>query len=139
MKLKRNLVGKKLAKFPNVLAVITFGSSVRGNTGKLSDVDIGIVFENPEAVLKKAETRLELYEKLFDVFASLVKNTDKLDLVFLQRTPLTLQKEAVLEGKLLYCQNPKQFLDYKENILNKYLDIKPLYDQFYKDIFATRL
>lgn len=139
MKQKGKQLEKSLRKYSNVLAVYLFGSSVRGNTDKLSDTDIGVVFENPGRIFKNAEKSLKMYEDLFDVLACLTKNTNKMDLVFIQRAPLSLQKEAVSEGRLLYVKNLKRLLDYKEKVLTKYLDIKPLYNQFYQDVYTTRL
>lgn len=138
-----NPLKNQLKKFPNVLAVYLFGSTVRGNKGKLSDVDIGVVFENPSQLLANPEKSLRTYNDLFDLFAPLArkiaKNADKMDLVFLQRTPLSLQKEVVTEGKLLYAKNINKVLDYKEKTVLRYMDIQPLRDQFYQEIYHTRL
>ena len=78
---------KPLSKFKNLLAVYLFGSSVYGQKGKLSDFDVGVVFENPQEILSNPKRALKIYEKLFDLFAPLArrerKSADKLDLVFL--------------------------------------------------------
>lgn len=132
------LLTKKLKKYPEILAVYLFGSSIYGKTSKLSDIDIGVLLNNPEALVDAKKT-LQLYEDLYDVFIPLVSKTKKLDLIFLQKTLLTLQKEVVLNGKLIYCQNGGKLADYKERLLLKYADLKPILDEFYQQVFNTRL
>jgi len=138
MENKIRLIQSKLRRFPNILAVYLFGSSVYGRKGKLSDFDVGVVFKNPEKVLVDPKKSLKIYERLFDIFIPLVKNTNHLDLVFLQKAPLALQKEALLKGRLIYAKG-KELFDYKEKTLLKYADIKPLLSQFYQEVFQTRL
>jgi len=132
-------ITKKLKKFPEVLAVYLFGSTVYGQKSSLSDLDIGVVITNPGDILENPTRSLTMYEQLFDIFVSLAKNSDKLDLVFLQKAPLSLQKEVVVSGRLIYCQDKAKLLDYKERILLKYADIAPLLKQFYREIYDTRL
>jgi uncharacterized protein len=137
--MKLHKITKKLTKLNNILAVYIFGSASRGNMGKLSDLDIGIVLENSVNILNNAEKSLKLYEKLFDIFANLTDNSNKLDIVFLQRTPLSLQKEAVTEGKLIYHKNIHKVLEYKESVLNAYLDFKPIIKYFHQKIIERNL
>lgn len=121
------------------MAVYFFGSSVYGRKSKRSDFDIGIIFNKPEKILNNPRQSLKIYEKLFDIFTPLVTNSNHLDLVFLQTAPLSLQKEILLKGKLVYCQDESKLLDYKEKVLLKYVNIKPLLDEFTKEIYQTRL
>lgn len=132
-------INKKLKKFSKVLAVYLFGSTVYEKKSSLSDLDIGVVLTNPGDILDNPAKSLNLYEQLFDIFIPLTKNSDKLDLVFLQKTPLSLQKEVVISGKLIYCQDEEKLFDYKEKILLKYADIAPLFRQFYQEVYHTRL
>lgn len=132
-------INKRLKKFSKVLAVYLFGSTVYGKKSSLSDLDVGVVLTNPEDILNNPTKSLNMYEQLFDIFIPLVKNSDKLDLVFLQKAPLSLQKEVVVSGKLIYCQDEEKLFDYKEKILLKYADIVPLLRQFYQEVYYTRL
>jgi uncharacterized protein len=136
MKLNTKKLIQKLKQYPNILAVYLFGSYIRGNKGKLSDIDIGIIFENP-TFLNNAKKSLKTYEELFDIFTLFLKNTDKLDLVFLQQTPLSLQKEVITEGLLVYANSVKEVLDFKEKVLIKFSDLNPLYKKFYQNIYKT--
>lgn len=128
----------KLKKIPEILAVYLFGSTIYGKRSKLSDLDVGIIVKKPENVLGDPKKSLKIYERLFDIFAPLVDNTNQLDLVFLQKAPLTLQKDVFVNGKLIYGQE-KNLLDYKEEIFLKYMDAKPLAEEFYQGIYQTRL
>lgn len=116
MKKQERVISQALKKIKNILAVYLFGSQVYGRKGKLSDLDIGVVFENPKAVFRSPKKSLKIYEKLFDVFLPLAKNSDKLDLVFLQRAPFSLQKEIFLKGKLFYTKDIAKLLAYKETV-----------------------
>lgn len=140
---KYQVIISQLKKTKNILAVYLFGSCVYGKKGKLSDFDIGVLFEDPREILADPKKSLAIYERLFDIFAPLVKekkkSADKLDLVFLQKTPLSLQKEVLLKGKLLYSKDQEKLLNYKETVLLKYADLKPILNQFYQEVFKTRL
>ena len=138
MKNKIKSINSKLKKIPEILAVYLFGSSIYGKKGKLSDLDVGVVFKEPNKFLDDPKKSLKIYEQLFDVFAPLVENTNQLDLVFLQKAPLALQKEAVVKGKLIYDQK-KGASEYEEKALLKYADIKPIMSEFYQEIYQTRL
>ncbi|MBI2641008.1 nucleotidyltransferase domain-containing protein [Candidatus Roizmanbacteria bacterium] len=129
---------KTLNKYPEVLAVYRFGSYVYGKNSKLSDTDIGVILNKPE-ILSNAKKTLSLYEDLYDIFAPFAAKTKKLDLVFLQKTPLSLQKDVLLNGELIHCQNREKLAEYKEKLLLKYADIKPVLDEFYDQVFTTRL
>ena len=139
MKKKIKKVKFGLKKLPEVLAVYLFGLSVARLDHRFSDLDVGVVVVKPEDIFNSPKETLRLYERFFDVLSPLVENSDKLDLVFLQKTPFSLQKKVVLSGKLVYCKDIQQLLDYKEKVILKYADIKPVYKQFYKEVYNTRL
>ncbi|MHA1664721.1 MAG: hypothetical protein ACTSVW_02685, partial [Candidatus Njordarchaeales archaeon] len=50
----------------------------------------------------------------------------EVDIVFLQNSPISLQFEAVVEGKVLYEVSSNFRADYTEEVLRKYLDFEPL-------------
>lgn len=66
--------------------VYLFGSEVIGKTHRLSDKDIGVVLKN---ILEIRDTR-GLYTTLFQLFSELYPES-KIDIVFLQKAPLSLQ------------------------------------------------
>ena len=113
-----------------VETVYLFGSQAQGFTHPLSDVDIGVVFENPEKYKNKT---MEPYLKLDDIFSDIFPKK-QIDVVFLQFTPLSLQFNATRGGKVLYEKNEEKRFCYQEDILKRYLDAKYFYDLRYKAI-----
>jgi predicted nucleotidyltransferase len=115
--------------------IYLFGSQAQGLTHPLSDVDLGVVFANPERYKDKT---IEPYLKLYDIFTDVLpkeylKHRFKMkehefDLVFLQFAPISLQFEAIKNGKILYERNKKKRLDYEEYVVKRYCDLKYFYD-----------
>jgi predicted nucleotidyltransferase len=105
---------------------ILFGSIVTGFEQPFSDVDIGIVFSDFE---KKRNDPVGVYYNLYEEF-KLKFNKDKIDIVYLQETPLSLQFKAITEGIVIYEVNPLFTANYKEHVTKLYLDFK-----FFEGIF----
>lgn len=141
-KLKES-IREALDKNSEVLAVYLFGSMSNNLNSNKSDLDIGVIFENPQIILEKPQKSLQKYEELYDLFIPLVKNLpkkiNKLDLVFIQNASLALQKDVVLNGKLLYVKDIQKLLQYKEKTLLKYADFKPFLKNYYQTVYNTRL
>lgn len=105
--------------------VYIFGSKVTGISNKFSDIDIGVVFKYlPES----GDTR-SLYNALYELFSKLFPKS-KIDIVFLQRAPLSLQFFTIKYGKILFEENPVTTADYEYSVINQYLDFKSVLDFF---------
>ena len=124
-----------------VEAVYLFGSQSTRTAQPLSDFDIGVLLHNPQAY---ENDPLGIYSKLYDIFidalpqAYLKKRLQlkkhEFDLVFLQSAPVNLQFNAINQGQVLYEQDPGKRLDYQENVLKRYADLKYFYDLSYKHL-----
>jgi len=121
---KENL--KKLG----ISIVYLFGSKAIGKGTPSSDIDIGVVFKNPSI----AEDTRALYTILYEFFSDLYP-VSKLDIVFLQKAPLSLQYSAIKDGKVLFEEDPVLRADYEYRVINQYLDFRPVLDFF--DRIAT--
>jgi predicted nucleotidyltransferase len=108
-----------------VAIVYLFGSKAAGRASPLSDIDIGIVFKNPAS---KRDSRT-LYHMLYQLFSAVYPRS-KLDIVFLQTAPLSLQYSAIREGKIIFEENPRHTADYEQGIINHYLDFRAVLDFF---------
>lgn len=117
---------KQLNQFKKmgVETVYLFGSQAQGFTHPLSDVDIGVVFEDSEKYKNKT---MEPYLKLDDIFSDIFPKK-QIDVVFLQFVPLNLQFNAIRDGKVLYEKDEEKRFCYQEDVLKGYLDIKHFYD-----------
>ena len=108
-----------------ISAVYLFGSGAIGKKSRSSDIDIGVVFKKFRPV---GDTRV-LYNTLYGIFSEMYR-VSKIDIVFLQTAPLSLQYSAIKEGKILFEEDPLLTADYEHGVINQYLDFKPVLDFF---------
>ena len=116
---------KEKLKQLGISIVYLFGSKVTGRGNKLSDIDIGVVLKG---LPLRGDTRV-LYNTLYKLFSELYPNS-KIDIVFLQRAPLSLQYSAMKEGRVLFEEDPLLTADYEYKVINQYLDFRPVLDFF---------
>ncbi len=124
---KINRLSERLKK-ENVGLIYLFGSEVQGTSTPRSDVDLGVVFTTTD-FFRDSQKCLEVYVFLYDLLSDFFPERE-IDLVFLQRSPLSLQFEAVTRGKVLYEISPLFRADYTERVIKKYVDFKPLLEKF---------
>lgn len=104
--------------------VYLFGSHARGNVTPMSDVDIGIVFHDPE---QYRDHTLKAYNELYHVFTDLFPAVKQIDIVFLQLTPMALQFASVRDGKILFERDRKDELQYRERVFKAHADFQYFY------------
>ena len=103
-----------------VRLIYLFGSQIDGTQNKLSDIDVGVVFDNlSDDEIKDKEER---YTQLFDIFTDIFRRFRKVDLVFLQETSLMLQSNVVFNGKVIYKSDDVVEFDYKELVMKYHAD-----------------
>jgi len=102
----------------NIILAYLFGSTVRGDTGYLSDVDIAILLD--EKISEKDRFNLEL--KLISEIATLIKK-NKIDLVVLNEAPLLLAYNIVKNGIILKSSETER-VNFETKILSMYIDKK---------------
>lgn len=100
----------------SVILAYLFGSTVRGDAGKLSDVDIGIMLD--EKISKKDRFDLEL--KLMGEIAILIKK-NKIDLIVLKEAPLLLAYNIIKSGIILKSDETER-VKFETKILSMYMD-----------------
>jgi predicted nucleotidyltransferase len=123
---------KERFKRLGISIVYLFGSRVRGGGNKLSDIDIGVVLKD---LPSSGDTRV-LYNALYKIFSESYSNS-KIDIVFLQAAPLSLQYSAIKDGKFFFEEDPIFTADYEYGVINQYLDFRPVLD-FFDHIGAER-
>lgn len=121
--------------------IYLFGSRAQGRTHPLSDVDIGVIFSEPE---KYRDKTLYVYLKLYDIFTDVLPKKylrqrfkmkeHEFDLVFLQFAPIRLQFKAIKNGKVLYEKSEKARFAYQERVMKRQADLQYFYDLRYKAI-----
>jgi len=108
-----------------ISVVYLFGSVAIGRRTRSSDIDIGVVFKE----LRPGEDTRALYNTLYGIFSELYR-ASKIDIVFLQKAPVSLQYFVLKEGKILFEEDPFFTADYEQRIINQYLDFKPVLEFF---------
>lgn len=111
---------KKLRDFfsgvEGVKVAYLFGSTVRGEANSLSDIDVAVLFD--DAFLQKEEFgfQLDLISKLTGLL-----NTNNVDLVVLNNSPLLLAYNIIRDGIILKSD---EFLrvKFETKIMSRYLD-----------------
>lgn len=102
----------------SIILAYLFGSTVRGDTGRLSDVDIGVLLD--EKLSKKDRFELEL--KLMGEIAALIKK-NKIDLVVLNEAPLLLAYNIIKNGIILKSSETER-VKFETKLLSMYMDEK---------------
>lgn len=92
-----------------------FLKSEKYNIEEMSDIDIGVVFEDMPLCIY--DVYGELYAELSNIFEPF-----NVDLVFLNETDILFQYEAIT-GNLIYCEDECFCDDYEELVMKKASDI----------------
>lgn len=112
----------KILKTHGVKVAYLFGSQVKGVKTPLSDIDIGIVFKD---IKVKDKDPAGVFTELYEAFKTYLKIKDqRLDLVYLQEAPFSLQMEAIKNGKVLYSESEEFRTDYEDYVMMRYMDWK---------------
>jgi predicted nucleotidyltransferase len=115
-----------------IVAVYLFGSVAIGRRSPMSDIDIGIIFRSVESLGSTKETYPYLYNFFTELYPSFC-----LDIVFLQSSPLTLQHDAIKNGKVIFDMDPMQRANYEAEVIKRYLDFKPVL-KIFDEAFTLR-
>lgn len=102
-----------------VLFAFLFGSTVKGRTTPLSDMDIA-VFVDP-ARIREGDYRYGYHAFLASLLMSHLK-TNKVDLVILNEAPPVLKQKILSQGIEIFCRTPEVKGKFVLSSLRQYLD-----------------
>ena len=122
---------KKLRRL-GVAVVYLYGSQALKRATRLSDIDVGVVFKNPNLLTRRRRALLhtELLKYLEPVLAP--QGSQEMDLVFLQAASAVLQFEAINAGSPLFVSDSIFRADYEESVIRQYLDVRQLVEAHYQ-------
>ena len=106
-------INSLLAQNSHVKFAYLFGSSVRGETGPLSDIDIAVFLDSR---VSPFDFRLRLSASLAQALGS-----EHFDLVTLNDAPLLLKYEVVRGGRVIKEEKNKR-VAFETKVLSEYLD-----------------
>jgi predicted nucleotidyltransferase len=107
-----------LASLEGVHLLYLFGSRVEGSLGPMSDYDLGMLVD-------RAADGRHLQAQLAHELACALQ-TDRVDVVLLNRAPIELAYAIVAQGKVLYERNVATRVEYEAQVLGRYGDYLPV-------------
>lgn len=130
-----NQYQKKLQEL-NIGVVYLFGSYSQNIATNLSDIDIGVVLNKP---IRGFHQRSKIYFQMEEIIYSLLADfPNEIQIVILNSTPIVFQHQIIEEATVLFEQSIPARLTYEENILRRYLDFQPIYNDFLKTRLEAR-
>jgi uncharacterized protein len=116
---------------PQVIAAYVFGSVARGTAGPLSDIDIGVLIDDP---LSRDVVCARIADAVCRRFG-----TSTVDVVSLTEAPMPLRYRVVRDGSLVSCRNAAAIERFTVETVLQYLDFKPLRDRAFGHMRAAIL
>ena len=114
---KYNRLADFFSKQEQVKLAYLFGSEAKGKAGRLSDIDIAVLFDGS---LNKKQ-RFDLQLKLIGDISEILK-TDRVDLLIINDAPLSLNYEVIRANHPLFVRDRNEKIDFEQGILSRYLD-----------------
>jgi uncharacterized protein len=111
---------------PEIALIYLFGSQVDGNTGPLSDVDLGVLIQpNVEDI----DWIVRLNQVLTETFPGM-----HFDIVPLHQSPVELAYQIIAHGKCIYEQDTLTRVEFEADILGQHGDYIPVLREHHRDI-----
>ncbi len=110
----KNTLEKYFNTIPEIMCVVLHGSILTNYLRCDSDIDIAIV-------TSKKITKLNLLNYASELESKLAR---QVDIGIISSDNLVYSKEALINGKVLYCRNGFNYSLYKTNMLAMYLNFQ---------------
>ena len=115
-----------LTRFPELSLAYLFGSRVDSEPGPLSDYDFAVLTDEEQDV---PALRARLAHEL-----AIILETDKIDVVNLNRAPIELAYAVIAQGRLLYQRDEATRVEYEARVMGLYGDYLPVLRAQRRDI-----
>jgi predicted nucleotidyltransferase len=107
-----------LPELEGVCLVYLFGSQVEGNLGPMSDYDLAVLVDRSvDGVRVQARFVHQLARAL---------QTDRVDVVLLNRASIELAYAIIAQGRVLYERDVATRVEYEATVLSRYGDFLPV-------------
>lgn len=104
-----------LSKYPIIFAYL-FGSQAKGQSTKISDIDLAVFIDRKLPKSERFDIRLRLTNDLSAIAGK------RVDLIVMNDIPIQLAYEVIKHGKVILCKDRDTMIDAEIEILSKYLD-----------------
>ena len=112
-----------------VILSYLFGSSIKSNFSKLSDIDIAVLLKREIDCENYLKIKLDLSVKLSEILRNL---KTEIDIVILNESSITLKYQVIKYGEVIYKLDEKTRVNFETSVVDYYLDTKPLRDESFK-------
>jgi uncharacterized protein len=109
---------ERICREYSVAALYLFGSHARGTAGRMSDIDLGVLFDVAPSRTIDAYP-VDLIDALISVFGQPV------DVVVLDHASPDLVHRVLRDGRLLVNRNPSRRVSFEVQKRNEFFDIQP--------------
>ncbi len=113
----------------DVILSYLFGSYIKGNFSKLSDIDIAVLLKREIDCENYLKIKLDLSVKLSEILRNL---KTEIDIVILNESSITLKYQVIKYGEVIYKLDEKTRVNFETSVVDYYLDTKPLRDESFK-------
>lgn len=113
----------------DVILSYLFGSYIKGNFSKLSDIDIAVLLKREIDCENYLKIKLDLSVKLSEILRDL---KTEIDIVILNESSITLKYQVIKYGEVIYKLDEKTRVNFETTVVDYYLDTKPLRDESFK-------
>jgi len=109
----------------HIVALYSFGGVAKKELKPLSDLDFAILLSGQ----LNRQQRFKKHLELIGIFNTIFR-TDEIDLTILNDAPFRFCFVVLKTGKLLYCRNKTELIDFRDRVVKNYLDFKYFRDSF---------
>ena len=102
----------------SVSLVYLFGSQVEGRLGPMSDFDLAVLVD------RTADGRRIQAHLAYELARAV--QTDRIDVVLLNRAPVELAYAIIAQGQVLYERDTATRVEYEANVMSRYGDLLPV-------------
>jgi len=113
----------------DVILSYLFGSYIKGNFSKLSDIDIAVLLKREIDCENYLKIKLDLSVKLSEILRNL---KTEIDIVILNESSITLKYQVIKYGEVIYKLDEKTRVNFETTVVDYYLDTKPIRDENFK-------
>jgi len=113
----------------DVILSYLFGSYIKGNFSKLSDIDIAVILKKKIDCENYLKIKLDLSVKLSEILRNL---KTEIDIVILNESSITLKYQVIKYGEVIYKLDEKTRVNFETTVVDYYLDTKPIRDESFE-------
>lgn len=113
---------------PEVVAAYLYGSQAKREAKKESDIDLGVVLAESYKAKAFYHPQIVFSQALTPILGKRVEVQD------LRAARIDFSHRVLSEGKLLYVSNEEKRIKFETKILRDYFDLKPSFDEYYKNL-----